>query len=103
MLHLWNIHLHLGSFGPFLGVNVGKYSSSMEHLGSQPPASKNEVLENLNESHPGPRQRVADVGIEPLIWERGGFEIWKIHGQNRTIYGTSMENLRQIYGTCEYH
>ena len=28
MLHVWNIYLHLG-----FGVNVGKYSSTMEHLG----------------------------------------------------------------------
>ena len=76
-----------------IGVNIGKYSSSMEHLGSLKifkvhkttvffaATNRSEVLENLNESHPGPRQRVADVGIEPLIWEPGGFEIWKIHGK----------------------
>ena len=29
MLHVWNIYLHWGDFW----VNVGKYSSTMEHMG----------------------------------------------------------------------
>jgi hypothetical protein len=79
------------TFGVKWLVNIPAAASGIfKDLPSHQPRS--EVLENLNESHPGPRQRVADVGIEPLIWEPGRFEIWKIHGQIG-LYGTYMENI----------
>ena len=33
MLHVWNIDLHLADFWKQMQENVGKYSSTMEHLG----------------------------------------------------------------------
>jgi hypothetical protein len=30
----WNISLHVGHFWAIFGENVGKYSSTMEHLGN---------------------------------------------------------------------
>ena len=41
MLHVWNIYLHLVIFG----VNVGRYSSTMEHMGEGKHKSSRFVTE----------------------------------------------------------